>query len=233
MRRLVLVLVASLALVPTIAPAHTATGTSGFYRIRWVDADGAIPWRFTMGFPFDTWDDRVWDGERAWNNVQRARFHTAYCNDQSSCADYTNYDYSMCPATYQKNGVHWADIPDPGRVYFCSVDSNGDHRLDQLWSVNMVIDSAFPSGTTWYRGTGAPAASQVDLWSVVAAEWGHVVGSNFNGDGGGHFLESDPICPTYDTSSYRRQTMCPHVYKGRIEARTPEAHDIHTFDAAY
>lgn len=210
------ILLFNLFLLSVPAQAHTATGTGGYYNIRW-KTDFTIKWRFTAEFPGGAYRDKVHYGLGQWNNQNQPLQWIEYT------PDYANYGWNTCPSTEQKDGIHWENISGAlARVRTCVFTSN----TSRLYNVQMVFDS---SGVNWYTGSGTPASNQFDLWSVATHEWGHMSGSLTNGDGLGHFPEGDSACP----EDPNRNAMCPSTIAGTIWSWNTKTHDEHTFQAAY
>lgn len=230
----------SVAALAVPASSHTATGgtASNFYLYKWVD-DVTPAWRFTSGYPSTSaWRARIRDGATSWNaQGQPLQWHEV-------TPDLGSFDPSICSASYfyQQNGIHYASISGaPAEplavVQPCVALRNG---VMQLYTVNMIINKNYNTAGQIYSGTGTPAPTQYDLWSVASHEWGHMAGSLFGstaeGDGQGHFLESDnTICGALAGAA--RQTMCPQVLLGDTQQRDlegdPYYHDTHTFFTAY
>jgi hypothetical protein len=213
-----LALFAAFSFVLTVAlpaGAHTAIGSGGYYNRRW-KIDLHLPWYFANTFPGGAYRDKIVYGVGQWNAQNQPLYWTKY-------GDVADFTWTSCPATFERNVIHFQNADKPGYVKVCvwAADTN------RIWSTNMNIDS---SGTNWYTGSSEPASNQIDLWSVATHEWGHMSGSvTGGGDGLGHFPESSTVCPT-DAS---RQSLCPTIYAGTTWMWDTESHDEHTFQAAY
>jgi hypothetical protein len=48
----------------------------------------------------------------------------------------------------------------------------------EIQSASLTFNNPPPFGVTWYLGTGTPSATQIDMWSIAAHEWGHAVALN-------------------------------------------------------
>ena len=203
-----------------------------FYRYHWI-SDQTVAWRFTTGFPSGTWRARASNAADAWNALgQPMQWHQV-------TPDLANFPYNDCNTWYQENALHYGALDGPGnKVAITSpcihAAPAGSGFAFELWSVNVQVDSA----ENWYTSYLKPTATQVDLWSVLTHEWGHMGGSivGQDGDGLGHFDEADnTICG--GKSSGTRQTMCPLTLWGDTQQRdlqgSPYYHDTHTFNAAY
>ena len=204
-----------------------------FYRYHWI-SDQTVAWRFTTGFPAGTWRARALNAVDAWNALgQPLQWHQV-------TTDLTNFPYGDCGVTwYQENALHYGVIDGPGNKVAVTAPCfqaapPGSGFAYELRSVNVQVDSA----ENWYTSYQTPGTAQVDLWSVLTHEWGHMSGSIFGteGDGLGHFDEANnTFCG--GKSSGTRQTMCPMVLFGDTEQRdlqgSPYYHDTHTFNATY
>jgi hypothetical protein len=87
----------------------------------------------------------------------------------------------------------------------------------------------FDDNANWYTGSGGPLASQYDLRSVAAHEFGHATGfmPSINM---GHFSATDAACTVADPN---KDTMCAGASPGTVWKRDLASHDIHTVEAAY
>jgi len=220
---------------PAHAPYQSCSGDAecNFYRYHWI-SDQSVAWRFTVGFPAGTWRARALNAVAAWNGLgQPMQWHQV-------SPDLTNFIYDDCGITwYQENALHYGALDGPGNKVAVTapclqVAPAGSAFAYELRSVNVQVDSS----ENWYTSYQTPGAVQVDLWSVLTHEWGHMSGSiaGTDGDGIGHFNEADnTICG--GKSSGTRQTMCPVTLWGDTQQRDlqgpPYYHDTHTFNAAY
>jgi hypothetical protein len=86
--------------------------------------------------------------------------------------DLNAVDYNDCPDDPDKSGVHWKAIDGPGatigQTRFCEYAS--DPTSIKTFQIK------FDKDESWYLGTGTPASSALDLWSVAAHEFGHATG---------------------------------------------------------
>ncbi len=122
-----------------------------------------------------------------------------------------------CASSY--NGVYWRNLDyistsALGYTPHCESSVSLD---DTVIGFSMSIDTR-----AWYVGTGTPASTQYDLYSIVTHEAGHATGWN------GHFDNSEAICATSLPA-----TMCAYYQLGNIRWRTLSTHDVHTFVGAY
>lgn len=215
MKRFV-VLIGAFGIVLSVAlpaRAHTAIGSGGYYNRRW-KVDLHLPWRFASNFPGGAYRDKIIYGVGQWNNQGQPLYWTQY-------GDIADFNWRTCPATFERNVIHWAPIDKAGYVQTCVWGD--DHN--RLWSTNMAIDS--DGSTKWYTGSSTPPAGTTDLWSVATHEWGHMSGSTTGGDGLGHFPESDAACP----ETTLRNAMCPSAISDY--GWNTKTHDEHTFQSAY
>ena len=219
-------------------PYGSCSGDSAcnYYQWRWI-SDVTPAWRFTVGFPAGTWRARALNAVAEWNDQgQPLQWHQV-------TTDLSNFAYDNCSIQwYQENGIHYGAIDGANgflaRTSICLQDAPaGSGFTYELFSTNIQVDNA----ENWYTSYLTPGPTQIDLWSVLTHEFGHMSGSDRgllpNGhDAQGHFDEADnTICGGF--SSGTRQTMCPETLPGDTQQRdlegTPYYHDTHTFYAAY
>lgn len=196
-----------LALMIEPASAHDANVLIGK---RWI-RDKSVNYGFTpSGAPLQLWRDRTNDGINQWNSQNQAMTFTRV-------ADYSDFDPTVCPPSYQKNGIHRRSRDGRGNVlavtYTCVFAGT-----NELYSFQVVYDQ----DEFWYISNGDASDDTMDLWSVASHELGHATGF-------GHFGSNESICG----NDSGQNTMCPTYYIGTERMRTLATHDIHTFSAAY
>lgn len=230
MRRLPALTTAAVLAVLIIAPSVSAHTSSTHYPQRW-SSGSDVYFRFTAGFPGGDYRSRVLDGASQWTSrggVAEVDFFWA------GGSNAPNFDFqSNCNSNFNGiNGIHWADLDYLGGgvlgvTYVCRTSTTV-----------VSFQMAFDNDRDWYRGTGDAndgflnqciPSCQDDFWSVASHEFGHASGFVGPASTGGHFAESDAVCPNDDS----RHTMCPSIYGGTERQRTLEDHDVHTFTGAY
>lgn len=135
-----------------------------------------------------------------------------------------NWPYQTpCNYTNGANGVHYWDIPEANNAlaetWYCTQSGR--------WNIQIVFDSSRP----WNVSNGFPPSGTTDLEGVAAQEFGHAYGWGLETTDPArqHFLAiNESLCGFYPI-----HTMCANAATTSYDARTPEAHDIHTMDAAF
>jgi hypothetical protein len=206
--RIALLLLAVGLAVAVASPSSAHTGSQFFPR-RW--ASMPVRYDYTSSVP-SSWRGAIDGGAQQWSKVKKADFDFVRGDDVG------NYDWATCQ---RRNGIHvvsgGSGMGASGGVLavtsVCWVEGT-----TTLTSANVAFDSA----ENWYTGTGSPASSQIDLFSVATHELGHAAGF------AGHF-EGGDICP----NNNEMQTMCAAYTRGTSWPRSLEKHDKHTFKDAY
>lgn len=206
-----------------VAPRAEAHNPAPYYTLHW-DNYKSVPMLYAPSFPLGEWHSRAGNARGAWNGVRTSKAPFFYEAGQST----TEMLFRDCSAAKLAiNQVHYADLSPEGHplgiTYTC-------YHADTMteFGLQVIIDSG--GGFNWYTGTGNPGAQQFDLRSVLTHEFGH--GTGFLGDvstrANEHF-EGPTLCPP----TPMRQTMCDGTYEGTNWTASLEAHDIHTYQAAY
>jgi hypothetical protein len=205
----------SVALAP-VAGAHQ----DRFTNLNW-QQNLAIPWQFTGEVP--NWAFAAIRGAPdAWNAINRPlQFHEVggleLAANPGDCPADSRFDYH--------NGIYWRpDVPNPNWIAYaqpCTFPQTNRLR---------IVNISFRSTQNWWAGgPGFPGSDQADLQAAATHEFGHFAGS-WGGPYMGHFSDADStLCP----NDLRRHTMCETIASGQIWQRTPEPHDIHSFDWGY
>lgn len=204
-----------------------------WYPAKWspVGIGNPIPWRFMSNFPSANGErNRVRDGQLEWNSLGEPMWF----GEPVNVADYTSVNYYTCSdKTYTQDAIHWFDTgstaAEISACAFNDVVSGGDSKRLHSFQI------AFNSALNWYRGTGTPGSSQVDMWGYATHEFGHATGRYptngpiSEGDGEGHFNSGTVYCPKDST----HHTMCRSQDLGKTWWRTLETHDKDVFRSGY
>jgi hypothetical protein len=154
MRRLrrALIIGVSLALLSFQLAQATPLLTSKWRNYYWNGHNNTVWYCFSPSFPGGNYQYRAVDAANAWNNVKSELYHVW---QNSSC----NLE------------LDWVDItfPYPDNWYGRTVVGTCVTPIDRHCIANIYMDY----GVNWYTGIGTPSATQLDLRSGVAHEWGH------------------------------------------------------------
>lgn len=132
----------------------------------------------------------------------------------------------------------------PNSLHFTTIDGRGNFlAITGVCVVFLDGDPSTPAGNSivrffmdvdsqerWYAGTGSTPSTEVDLYGVLTHEFGHATGGwgpDLSTGADQHWGSGTALC---DSDLH---TMCPAIPTGNSQWRTLEAHDIHTFEAAY
>lgn len=197
--------------LPTYANAHTA---SRWYTEGKWPRNATIRYGVHIGFPGNTYRFRLLDGIRQWNDAASSGEPTIAW----TLPDDVNHGQPTEPCGLATN---------TGAVFWTEVINNELGRTRKCWGGGRIYTFTieFDRSGPWYNGTGDALPGETDFWSVATHEFGHALGFV------GHF-DDDPNedrCGNVGS----RLTMCKGVFSGTERQRTLDAHDIHTFDAAY
>lgn len=169
------------------------------------------------------------NGAGAWNGV--ANFSYVYRGTNSdTVSTYNNFTNTIM--SYYGTGSCTATgggIVLGYNAVFTSLD--GDTTLDSFIVICQgVTDLNTGSITTvpWYSGTGSPSGSQVDLWSVISHEAGHMLGL-------AHSCEATTCPANCGTSSdpIVMATMCYGTSYGQSHQRDINGDDTTGIQAIY
>ena len=220
-----------LMLVLSLSPASGHLASEWYPQFWWEEqrVDG-VQWRFVEGAPGagTNWRERVKEGSYEWNQLgQLLRFDFL-------AGDWLQYPAHTCPASVEKNGVHFGDVSDIyiAETYLCTyaeVTTGG--ASNRLHSFQIKFDSL----VNWYTlDPGPPTGS--DLESVAVHEFGHAggraddTGGYTLGDGEGHFNNSASYC---NPTEAEHHTMCQSTKTDRIWDRSLNEHDRDAFENKY
>jgi len=121
--------------------------------------------------------------------------------------------------------VDVVEIPDPNTLMDAQPiwygDLNGPPGAENPHFVSMRIriDKARADAGAFYTGTGTPAAGQIDAWSALAEEWGHVQNMD-------HFVppgHEDPDGPGLNPGHLFDHTMSGETGEVQTYKRTLDA----------
>jgi hypothetical protein len=221
-----------------VAKPADAHSVSGFYHGRWM-SDVTVGYRFASNFPTG-YRTAASNAVLTWNAVgEPLQFFRRTGNTPNGTPDSNNFDAvnKKCnEVAPQSNHFLYRPLLAPYDKYpmltqICPPTSPSGTPKQIRW-LAVIVNSAIP--TPWSTDN-TPAPTQNDFQSFFTHEMGHAAGSTWGpeaagGDKLGHFSNTDAaVCP----SSSARNTMCTSLWTGTTWARTLEAHDIHTFQAAY
>ncbi len=164
---------------------------------------------------------RMPDAINSWNTWRAAPGQPSFLW-RGTTGDTGDFD-NPCNSTY--NGIYWRNLNGYGQ-------GSATLGLTRNCSTGLGLDArthrggvALNSTLTWHDGTGTGPTNSYDAWGVLTHELGHLTGWS------GHFANAETCDNTSSTN-----TMCtfldiqPNQY---LWWRSLDAHDIHTWRAAY
>lgn len=235
-------LAALLAMIVWQSPPAAAHSPSSMYATTRpaIGGQNGRNWWFTPSMPAE-WTMVVHRAAETWNRAS-ANFKFNYAGLSGPYSPWGNcsYDASDPWDRGKTNGVHYEALPNSevkyvGVVLFCNVNTSRpivEHTsqevrpFDEIKSFNIVFEPRVTWRVTLDDGPGVQG--QPDAWGVATHEFGHATGFI------GHWNTFDSSLCQNDMQYH---TMCQSsvelVSSHWARKRTPEVHDLHTFESWY
>jgi Cellulose binding domain len=213
-------LVAAVSLLPAPAPAQAHLAADWFSQARW-PVETVHDFAFQTSFPTGDFRTASMAGVDEWNtnsNPWTPEFQATL--PDSSFTQWTN------PCTNSHSAVFWENEGNSGNLgqaVICADSADPFGPVIRQFSVR--INSFY----TYYPGTGTPPSSEFDLTSLMAHEFGHVVGGWLPS----HWDQGLNPEPDLCLSDPDKHTMCSTLNSGVTWQRELREHEIHTFHDAY
>ena len=213
-RSVATLLIGTVAAVSLSAAPALGHSPARFYPDKYDKHHRRLKVYFTTDVPGGSFEARLLDGMRQWNNVG-AKFKFLPQTTPRLFAPPHRCD--RFPGGKHPGGrVEYQPLPAGVAGFTPQCKQRGKNRI--LFFV-MYLNST----EKWYSGTADAPADRTDVWSIATHEFGH--GTGFVG----HFPRGGSLCG----NSSAQQTMCQPYFQGTERQRTLESHDVHTFNGAY